>query len=419
MARATFRCSGRLLKTLLSLLSDFSITTVLHVTLDGLKLWGLDPSHVVGVELDWMPWDYEVDEEFDVGVDDALGVNLLRYARGVRVRDVVEVEITPEKMRVGTFTARIPEYKIEEPPRLKLRFDAEACVEVAGFRKFVQACPKEGYVAIRVRDGVLDVGCDGKFVSIAPWVMWASGEAVSAFNLSYLSRLLIVAKDVIEPTAIASFINKGPICIKYTIEEGLSPGLLRVCLAPVAEEMLSEERVREILTPPRPAPRIFLIEDDKLIREVQRILRAVSREVDEVRVCYEWGAYLHFYNWIYGMRESVFDLSVDTVGAMERRRDFCGRVDTSELVKMMEDAREFWAEERDGKVCLCTRTVTGDVRRKDIPEYGMFSTRELITNAVCHRNYEDQGGKIIIKVCVHSEATVLGSPACKCKYLIS
>jgi len=46
---------------------------------------------------------------------------------------------------------------------------------------------------------------------------------------------------------------------------------------------------------------------------------------------------------------------------------------------------------------LMSKLIPGEVRRKDIPEYGMFSVRELITNAVCHRDYEDQGSKIIIK----------------------
>ena len=40
----------------------------------------------------------------------------------------------------------------------------------------------------------------------------------------------------------------------------------------------------------------------------------------------------------------------------------------------------------------------GKVRREDIPEYGKFSIRELITNAVCHRNYENQHTKVIIKM---------------------
>ena len=37
-------------------------------------------------------------------------------------------------------------------------------------------------------------------------------------------------------------------------------------------------------------------------------------------------------------------------------------------------------------------------RREDIPEYGLFSIRELITNAICHRDYENQHTKIIIKI---------------------
>jgi len=47
---------------------------------------------------------------------------------------------------------------------------------------------------------------------------------------------------------------------------------------------------------------------------------------------------------------------------------------------------------------LMSRLSAGTLTRDDIPEYGRFSLRELVTNAVCHRDYEDQGGKIIIKM---------------------
>ncbi len=47
---------------------------------------------------------------------------------------------------------------------------------------------------------------------------------------------------------------------------------------------------------------------------------------------------------------------------------------------------------------LMSRLTPGEIKRTDIPEYGRFSLRELVTNAVCHRDYEDQGGKIIIKI---------------------
>ena len=47
---------------------------------------------------------------------------------------------------------------------------------------------------------------------------------------------------------------------------------------------------------------------------------------------------------------------------------------------------------------LMSKLKPGDVRREDIPEYGRFSIRELITNALCHRDYENQHTKIIIKV---------------------
>ena len=47
---------------------------------------------------------------------------------------------------------------------------------------------------------------------------------------------------------------------------------------------------------------------------------------------------------------------------------------------------------------LMSRLIPGDVRRTDISEYGLFSLRELVTNAICHRDYEEQRGKIIIKM---------------------
>lgn len=38
------------------------------------------------------------------------------------------------------------------------------------------------------------------------------------------------------------------------------------------------------------------------------------------------------------------------------------------------------------------------VQREDIPEYGWFTIRELVTNAVCHRDYSNIGTKVIIKM---------------------
>ena len=38
------------------------------------------------------------------------------------------------------------------------------------------------------------------------------------------------------------------------------------------------------------------------------------------------------------------------------------------------------------------------VEREDIPEYGLFSIRELIINAVCHRDYSEQRTKVIVKM---------------------
>ncbi len=45
---------------------------------------------------------------------------------------------------------------------------------------------------------------------------------------------------------------------------------------------------------------------------------------------------------------------------------------------------------------IMSRLEAGHIRRQDIPEYGRFSIRELVTNAVCHRDHENQHTKIII-----------------------
>ncbi|NQT07302.1 MAG: putative DNA binding domain-containing protein [Candidatus Omnitrophica bacterium] len=47
---------------------------------------------------------------------------------------------------------------------------------------------------------------------------------------------------------------------------------------------------------------------------------------------------------------------------------------------------------------VMSRLEKGEVRRQDIPEYGWFSIRELVTNAVCHRDYSNFGTKVIIKM---------------------
>lgn len=47
---------------------------------------------------------------------------------------------------------------------------------------------------------------------------------------------------------------------------------------------------------------------------------------------------------------------------------------------------------------VMSRLEPGKIRREDIPEYGLFSIRELITNAICHRDYSEQWSKVIVKM---------------------
>ncbi len=49
-------------------------------------------------------------------------------------------------------------------------------------------------------------------------------------------------------------------------------------------------------------------------------------------------------------------------------------------------------------IAMMSRILPQRVEREDIPEFSWFSIRELITNAVCHRDYSDQGSKTIIKM---------------------
>lgn len=49
-------------------------------------------------------------------------------------------------------------------------------------------------------------------------------------------------------------------------------------------------------------------------------------------------------------------------------------------------------------IAVMSKLLPYRVQREDIPEYGLFSIRELITNAVCHRDYENQHTKTIIKM---------------------
>ncbi len=70
-------------------------------------------------------------------------------------------------------------------------------------------------------------------------------------------------------------------------------------------------------------------------------------------------------------------------------KEFAGK-----LFEQIDDCVSYIVEH----TAMMSRLIPGVVQRTDIPEYGLFSIRELVTNAVCHRDYEDQGGKIIIKM---------------------
>ncbi|MCD6569055.1 putative DNA binding domain-containing protein, partial [bacterium] len=49
-------------------------------------------------------------------------------------------------------------------------------------------------------------------------------------------------------------------------------------------------------------------------------------------------------------------------------------------------------------ITVMSQLLPHKVEREDIPEYGLFSIRELITNALCHRDYKNQHSKVIIKL---------------------
>ena len=61
-------------------------------------------------------------------------------------------------------------------------------------------------------------------------------------------------------------------------------------------------------------------------------------------------------------------------------------------------------------ITVMSRLLPYQVRRQDIPEYELFSIRELITNAVCHRDYYDQHTKVIIKM--FSDKIEFYNPGC-------
>ncbi len=67
---------------------------------------------------------------------------------------------------------------------------------------------------------------------------------------------------------------------------------------------------------------------------------------------------------------------------------------TGNLFQQIDNCNQYIIEH----IVLMSKLIPGEVRRRDISEYGRFSVRELLTNTICHRNYEDQGGKIIIRM---------------------
>lgn len=67
---------------------------------------------------------------------------------------------------------------------------------------------------------------------------------------------------------------------------------------------------------------------------------------------------------------------------------------TGNLFEQIDECNKYIKEH----IAIMSKLHPYQVQREDIPEYGLFSIRELITNAVCHRDYKNQNTKVIIKM---------------------
>ena len=81
-----------------------------------------------------------------------------------------------------------------------------------------------------------------------------------------------------------------------------------------------------------------------------------------------------------------------TEGEDAKRLDY--KEFTGNLFQQIDNSNKYIREH----IAVMSRLKPGEVRREDIPEYGRFSIRELITNAICHRDYWNFGTKVIIKM---------------------
>lgn len=81
-----------------------------------------------------------------------------------------------------------------------------------------------------------------------------------------------------------------------------------------------------------------------------------------------------------------------TEGEDAKRLDY--KEFTGNLFRQIDNCNTYIREH----IAVMSRLEAGEIRREDIPEYGGFSIRELITNAVCHRDYWNYGTKVIIKM---------------------
>jgi proliferating cell nuclear antigen len=189
---------------------DFVEEPTLVKTDEGLRIVGMDPSHVILVDAVWKTSEIDIQQPVTVNANDV--VKLLKGLEGE-----VDVKVEDKRLKIMNDVFRLELPILDggggNVPKPKLSFEARLEVSTAELAKAVaKAAEVSDHCRLTARDGELVLSAKNDLYlfeqTLKPEKFEAEKEVRASFGLTYLENIVKTLKRVAEKTTLEYATNK-------------------------------------------------------------------------------------------------------------------------------------------------------------------------------------------------------------------